>query len=84
MTVEALEDRTLLSGNVLVGQDVGTGVVQIMGDNGDNQFTLAPSPTNPTRLRIAGKFDLKSPTAINSATFFEIPISSITSISDLE
>jgi hypothetical protein len=47
LTLEALEDRTLLSGNVLVSE-TPAGVVTIVGDNGNNVYNI-----NQTNLLVA-------------------------------
>ncbi len=80
LTVEALEDRTLLNGVVYAGINVPTGQLQIVGSAvAPNQcFTIAPSPI-AGMLRISG--DPGTFTAINSVRYTDFVLSSITSIS---
>src|SRR6516162_5656000 len=72
LRLELLEDRTLLSGNVVALQVANTGLLQIQGDNGNNAFAVTQT-TNlgfPT-LTVTGS-SLTNPlvpgnvTAINS------------------
>jgi hypothetical protein len=89
LAVERLEDRLVLSGNVLVSQTVFTGQVIIVGDNGNNAFsinqtnnlgtptlTVVGSPTTPP-IGPPGNF-----TAINSVIggSFNVPLASVSEI----
>ncbi len=76
LTVEALEDRTLLNGVVAAFLDP-TGQLQITGDAADNQFTIAPAPT-PGLIRISG--DPGTSTAINGEAFAEFSLADVTNI----
>ncbi|MCI0460533.1 MAG: hypothetical protein L0Z62_26565 [Gemmataceae bacterium] len=79
LTVEALEDRTLLNGNVTVLLDPA-GVLQITGDSADNQLTIAPSPDSGM-IRISGNPDTL--TSINGEAFVDFALADITNISML-
>ncbi len=77
LLVEDLEDRTLLDGVVLAVLTPSTGLLQIAGDSGDNQFTLTISP-NPGQIRIAG--NLGTQTSINGEAFADFSLAAITDI----
>jgi hypothetical protein len=78
LLVEALEERTLLTGVVLASIDVPTGRLQVVGSaSADNAFTIAPSPL-AGMLRVSG--DAGTATAINGVGFSDFRLSSITSI----
>jgi hypothetical protein len=83
--VEALEDRTLLTGNVLATLNVNTGVLTINGDIGNNSITIANSPIAGD-LRVTGNINVPPPpalpdaTTVNSVPFWDYTLSSITQI----
>src|SRR5205814_3862572 len=53
------------------------GVLQITGDHGDNQFTIAPSPISGM-IRITGNPDTQ--TTINGQAFVDFSVSDVTDI----
>src|SRR5262249_11955133 len=78
LNVEALEERALLTGHsgvVTAMLDVKTGILMLQGDNGNNQFSIAPSPV-AGKIRVAGK----GLTAISGTSFVDFTLSSITDI----
>src|SRR5437867_1963332 len=77
LTCEALEERTLLDGVIIASLDAETGLLQITGDNSDNQLTIAPAPT-PEQIRISGA--IGSSTAINGAAYDDFALADITGI----
>jgi hypothetical protein len=77
LTVEALEDRTLLNGVVRAALVDGSGVLQITGDDANNQFTISPAP-DTAYLRVQGV--RLSFTAINGVTFVDFLAKDITDI----
>ncbi len=79
LTVEALEDRTVLNGVVTVNL-ADSGVLQITGDRADNQFTIAPAPTTG-EIRISGNPDTS--TLINGEAFVDVALDAVTDISML-
>ena len=84
-TLETLEDRTLLSGNVTAVLASTTGVLSINGDTGNNKITIEPTPGNPLDIRVLGNVVLTPPTGfdittVNSVAFTDFMASSITSI----
>ncbi|MCI0459284.1 MAG: hypothetical protein L0Z62_20235 [Gemmataceae bacterium] len=76
LTVETLENRTLLDGNVTAFLDPA-GSLQITGDAADNQFLLAPAPT-PGMIRVSG--NPGTFTAINGDAFADFSLADITDI----
>jgi len=89
--LEVLEDRTLPSGVVTAVLNPTTGVLSITGDPGNNNITISQLPGFPTTLvptlRVAGVVTLPSAppfvpdfTSVNSVTFTDFTLSSITSI----
>ncbi len=77
LIVEALEDRTLLNGVVTAARN-SAGVLQIVGDTADNQFTVALSPIAGD-IRISG--NTGTSTAINSKAFVDFPLAQVSAIS---
>jgi hypothetical protein len=75
LTVEALEERTLLTGNVLASLNATTGLLTITGDSGNNQFALAPASDNTGALRITG-----TATTINGATTADFTLAQVKAI----
>jgi hypothetical protein len=77
LTVEALEERTLLTGNVTESFTAATGLLTLTGDGGNNQFTISPSPV-AGQIRIAGI----GGTTIGGAafTFQDVPQAQLTDI----
>src|SRR5438105_8452878 len=89
--LEVLEDRTLPSGVVTAVLTPTTGVLTIVGDAGNNNITITQLPGFPTTLvptlRVAGVVTIPSAppfvpdfTSVNSVTFTDFTLSSITSI----
>jgi hypothetical protein len=82
LRLEALEDRTLLSGNVLAYWDANIpGQLDIKGDNGNN--SIAIYQTAPGVLHVAGIVNLGPPpdaTTVNGVPSQDFALSSITSI----
>ncbi|HLJ96242.1 MAG TPA: PKD domain-containing protein, partial [Gemmataceae bacterium] len=66
LNVEALEDRMVLSGVVYAGEDPTTGMINIIGDGGNNAITIQPVALNV--LRISGDVTLPTPTSPPSVT----------------
>jgi hypothetical protein len=80
LTLEVLEDRTLLSGNVTAGlTGAGTGVLSLFGDTGDNQILIVPEPISPTR-NIIVMGNPGSGTTVNNAPFATFDLSTIRDI----
>jgi hypothetical protein len=79
LNLEALESRTLLSGNVTANLDLA-GVLHISGDIGNNALSVisSPDPLEPTHIRVQG--DPGSLTTVNGVTFAEFEINSVVSI----
>src|SRR5439155_19071111 len=74
-TLELLEDRTVLSGNVLVARNIMSGQLIIAGDNGNNSYAINVTSLlgTPTLTVTGGLFPLASASAINGipgGTFF--------------
>jgi hypothetical protein len=91
--LEALEDRTLLSGNVLATLNPTTGALTITGDIGNNAIHIwvpnpSPIPGVPL-LRVSGDTILAftlppTPpdfTSVNAVSYTDFTLSSVTSIS---
>ena len=80
-TLETLEDRTLLSGNVTATLAPTTGILTIMGDTGNNKITIEPSPIAGD-IRVIGNVVANPPdaTTVNTRTYTDFVASSITSI----
>jgi hypothetical protein len=79
-----LEDRTVLSGNVLVSRNIMTGQLIIAGDNGNNSYSISlTSLLGTPTLAVTGNLSpLASATAINGVpggTFFT-PLSAVSEI----
>ena len=58
LSVEALEDRTLLTGPngiVTAMLNAKNGVLMIQGDGGNNSIKILPSPLGGGLLRVAGQ-----------------------------
>jgi hypothetical protein len=66
-TLELLEDRTVLSGNVLVSRNIMSGQLLIAGDNGNNSYSInVTSLLGTPTLTVTGSLvPLASATAIN-------------------
>src|SRR5262249_3354144 len=86
-SLEILDDRTLLSGNVTALLNPTTGLLTIAGDIGNNRITIAPSPIAGD-IRVSGDTVVTPPpnpgvdtTTVNSVQFTDFVSSSITSIS---
>src|SRR5436309_3252744 len=77
LTLEALEDRTLLTGVVQAFLDPASQLLQLVGDHGNNEFTVAPSPV-PDYLRVAG--NRGTFTSINSVAFIDFPLAGVKDI----
>jgi hypothetical protein len=84
LVVEYLEDRTLLSGNVLALQDPVTGVLTITGDTANNHITL--SQPSPGVLRVAGDINIPPPpgrpdvTSVDSVSYHDFVLATVTAI----
>jgi hypothetical protein len=76
LTVEALEERALLTGTVAAIL-APSGTLQITGDAADNHFTIAPSPI-PGHIRISG--NPGTFTAINGVAFTDVLSHDLTDI----
>jgi hypothetical protein len=77
LTVEALEERTLLTGNVTASLNAATGLLSITGDTGDNQFTIALSPTSGN-IRISG--NAGTSTTINGVASADFALAQVNAI----
>jgi hypothetical protein len=88
LSFEALEDRLLLSGNVLATLDPTTHVLNIVGDIGNNAIHLSQvAPAGVPMLRVSGDLFLPGPppnapdvTTVDAVGFMDFDLSSITSI----
>lgn len=81
LSLEALEDRTLLSGNVLATLNPNSGVLTITGDAGNNSITI--SQTAPGVLEVGGVYKPGSPpdiTKVNGRNVVDFNLSAITSL----
>src|SRR5690348_7801726 len=84
LRLEALEDRTLLSGVVSAVEDPLSGVLSITGDNGNNAITL--SQVSPGVLRVAGDVNIPpfpgrpDVTSVDSVAYHDFILASITNI----
>jgi hypothetical protein len=78
MHLEALEERTLLTGRVTAVLDV-TGNLTIQGDRFNNEITILPSPLDPARMiRVQGNpFTFSS---VNSVAYIDFVASSIRAV----
>lgn len=81
LSLEALEDRTLLSGNVIATLDATTGILSISGDAGNNSITISQQPGNV--LQVAGT-PVKGPppdvTTVNGVKYTNFASTSVTAI----
>src|SRR5689334_14608863 len=85
LRLEALEDRTLLSGVVSAVEDPLTGLLSITGDNGNNAITI--SQVSAGVLRVAG--DIHIPpfpgrpdvTSVDGVAYHDFILKSITAVS---
>lgn len=76
LRVEALEDRTLLSGNVVAQLVPATGTLQITGDIGNNSIEIFTNPQTGG-IRVQGN-DF---TSVNATSFVEFDPQQVVSIS---
>ncbi len=76
LTVEALEDRTLLNGVVRVLLNPN-GLLQITGDAGNNAFTIAPGPESGT-IRVSG--NPGTFTSVNGRSFADFALVEVSDI----
>ncbi len=79
LNVEALEERTLLtgpSGVVVATQMPNNGVLSLLGDAGNNSVLIGPVAGNPNQIRLQGQ----PFTSINGVSFTDFTLPSVTSI----
>jgi hypothetical protein len=75
LDLKALEDRTLLAGNVTAVLS-NAGVLSIVGDSAGNRISIMTDPFGPTRnIRVVG--DPGSNTTVNNAAFASFDLSAI-------
>lgn len=72
-SIDGLDDRVLLTGNV--SANLYAGVLTITGDPGNNDITIKPVLGDPSTLRVSGWL-----TSVNSAAYNDFPLSAITSV----
>lgn len=82
LRLEALEDRTLLSGNVTAILNPTNGLLTINGDAGNNSISIGQSPIAGD-IRVKGNLIIGSPpdvTKVNGVNYTDFTLSSVTKI----